>query len=203
MQLRLLQIFLVQFGDGPGRGIGGGWECVQDSFMISVLGWTPGDWELANVPISSLREVWGTLTSGRMVEWAKDPARNYFYAKANMVFTMTMLFVQGFGPFGAGFMLLPRVLLSLVPGDGGADPTLFSSQFSSDVQGTASGLLTAADNLASGLGRLLYANFLFAPSARGWVATYPLWIRMGFTFLGNCVCLFIWRQYATQKRKDD
>lgn len=45
LQIRLAQMLLGQLGNG--------WESIQDSFMISSLGWGPGDWDLFNVPISS------------------------------------------------------------------------------------------------------------------------------------------------------
>merc|ERR1712228_1059188 len=102
-----------------------GWESVQDSFMISVLSWGPGDWDLANVPISSGREMWGMLTSGIMVHWASDTGNRFWYMKATLAFGSAMAVVQAFAPWGAAFLLLPRYLLALLPGDGGADQVFF------------------------------------------------------------------------------
>eukprot|EP00438_Fugacium_kawagutii_P022583 Skav216778 [mRNA] locus=scaffold579:82536:84369:+ [translate_table: standard] len=129
LQIRLAQMLLGQLGNG--------WESIQDSFMISILGWGPGDWDLFNVPISSFREMWGMVTSGYMVHWAQQPGNGYWFIQANLVFGSAMtLVIQNFGPFGALFLLLPRrlapcqrCLLALCPGDGGADAAFFSSQF--------------------------------------------------------------------------
>mmetsp|Transcript_77896 Transcript_77896/g.215279 ORF Transcript_77896/g.215279 Transcript_77896/m.215279 type:complete len:479 (-) Transcript_77896:52-1488(-) len=193
LQLRLLQTLLMQ--------LGAGWESVQDSFMISVLGWEPGDWDLANVPISSFREVWGMLTSGVMVQWAADRRNSYLFVKASLAFGSLMMLLQTFAPFGAVFMLLPRCLLAFCPSDGGADAAFFSAQFPSEAQASASGLLTATDNLVSGVARWLYARFLFVPAARGWAATAPLVARMCFTYLGNALCVYLWWRYGLKEHK--
>eukprot|EP00933_Yihiella_yeosuensis_P062035 TRINITY_DN64957_c0_g1_i1.p1 TRINITY_DN64957_c0_g1~~TRINITY_DN64957_c0_g1_i1.p1 ORF type:complete len:466 (+),score=76.07 TRINITY_DN64957_c0_g1_i1:77-1474(+) len=196
LQLRLLQMCLLQLGMG--------WESVQDSFMISILGWGPGDWDLVNVPVSSFREVWGMLTSGVMVQWAADPSNRWRFVKVSTLFGSVMLVLQGLAPFGAIFMLLPRCLLALCPSDGGSEAALFSSQFPAEAQATANGLLSATDNLMSGLARLLFARFLFDPSARGWAATVPLLARIIFTLLGNAISLFLWWTYGRpEKKKDD
>lgn len=187
LQIRLLQKLLERLAEG--------WESVQDSFAISVLGWSPGDWDLQNVPISTGREVWGMLTSGMMVHWAADRANLFWYVKATIGFNCAMLMLQNFAPWGAGFLLLPRYLLAMVPGDGGASDVFFSSQFSGEAQATAQGLLTAADNVMSGLARGIFAR-CFDPSARGFEATYPLVARSGFTCLAGLVCLHSWRRFG-------
>merc|ERR1711918_218950 len=119
----------------------------------------PGDWDLANVPISTGREVWGMLTSGMMVHWAADRSNLHWYVKATIAFSSTMLVAQVFAPWGPVFLLLPRYLLALMPGDGGASDVFFSSQFAGVAQATAQGLLTAADNVMSGLARGLFARY--------------------------------------------
>lgn len=187
LQIRLLQKLLERLAEG--------WESVQDSFSISVLGWGPGDWDLANVPISTGREVWGMLISGVMVHWAADPANLHWYVKATIGFSSVMLLVQNFAPWGPVFLLLPRYLLALMPGDGGASDVFFSSQFPGEAQATAQGLLTAADNMMSGLARGLFARF-FDPAARGFEATYPLLARTGFMLLSNAVCLYSWSSFG-------
>lgn len=187
LQIRLLQKLLERLAEG--------WESVQDSFSISVLGWGPGDWDLANVPISTGREVWGMLTSGMMVHWAANPTNRHWYIKATIAFSSAMLLVQNFAPWGPVFLLLPRYMLALVPGDGGASDVFFSSQFEGEAQATAQGLLTAGDNMMSGLARGLFARY-FDPAARGFEATYPLLVRCGFMLLANLVCLYTWRRFA-------
>lgn len=194
LQLRLLQMLLLQLGNG--------WESVQDSFMISSLGWGPGDWDLVNVPISSFREVWGMLTSGTMVLWVTDPANRLWYIQASLLFGSAMLLFQNFAPWGAAFMLLPRCLLALCPGDGGADQAFFSSQFPREAQASANGLLTAVDNVVSGVSRWLYARFLFDPAARGWSATTPLLARTAFTLVANGLCLYSWWRYGRPSRAE-
>lgn len=193
LQLRLLHMGLMQLSSG--------WESVQDSFMIAVLGWGPGDWDLMNVPISSFRELWGMLSSGVMVHWASSQTNNFRYVKASLTFNLLMRAVQIFAPFGAIFMLVPRYLLALVPGDGGAEAALFSSQFPSDVQATAAGFLMAADNFASAVARALYARYFFDPSARGWSATYPLLVRIVFKVLGSAVSFYVWRRFGAAMHK--
>jgi hypothetical protein len=183
LQLRLVQMLLLRLAEG--------WECLQDSFVISVLGWGPGDWDLANVPISSGRELWGMLSSGAMVHWTKTPANRFWYVKATLAFGSAMALVQSFAPWGAAFLLVPRYLLALMPGDGGADQVFFSSQFSSANQATAQGLLTSMDNLMSGLARGIFARY-FDPAARDWEATYPLLVRFTVLLLANSVCFYSW-----------
>ncbi|CAE7208009.1 unnamed protein product, partial [Symbiodinium pilosum] len=196
LQIRLIQMLLLQLGNG--------WESILDSFMISSLGWGPGDWDLVNVPISSFREFWGMVTSGLMVHWAKDPANSFWYVQANLGFGSAMLLIQNFAPFGAIFLLLPRCLLAFCPGDGGADAAFFSSQFPAQAQASANGLLTAVDNIVSGVARWLFARFLFDPSTRGWPATLPLLVRTVCTLLSNALCLYAWWKYGRpeQRRKE-
>jgi len=194
LQIRLLQKLLERLAEG--------WESIQDSFAISVLGWGPGDWDLVNVPISTGREVWGMITSGMMVHWAAKPANLHFYVKATIGFSSVMLLVQNFAPWGAVFMLLPRYMLALVPGDGGATDVFFSSQFHGEAQATAQGLLTAADNMMSGVARGLFARF-FDPGARGFAAAYPLLTRSVCTLLANAVCLYSWRRFGGMDAKKD
>lgn len=200
LQIRLLQMLLGQLGNG--------WESIQDSFMISILGWGPGDWDLFNVPISSFREAWGMVTSGFMVHWAQQPGNGYWFMQANLLFGSIMLIIQNFGPFGAFFLLLPRCFLALCPGDGGADAAFFSSQFPREAQASANGLLIAVDNIVSGVSRWLYARFLFDPAARGWMATIPLSARTIFTLMSNALCWYAWWKYShpsspSKRRKDE
>merc|ERR1712100_149309 len=82
LQIRLLQKLLERLAEG--------WESVQDSFAISVLGWGPGDWDLANVPISTGREVWGMLTSGLMVHWVANRTNLRWFIKATLAFSSVM-----------------------------------------------------------------------------------------------------------------
>jgi MFS family permease len=117
LQLRLLQMLLFRLADG--------WESVQDSFVISVLGWGPGDWDLYNVPISSGRELFGFLASGVMVNWAADAGNSFWYLKATRFFHCAMAGAQIFAPWTAAFLLIPRYLLAFLPGDGGADQVFF------------------------------------------------------------------------------
>ena len=113
LQIRLLQMLLGQLGNG--------WDSVQDSFMISCLGWGPGDWDLFNVPISSFRELFGMATSGLMVQWTLEPENAYRYMQMNLligsvmrlaepflVHDMVRLVLQSFAPFSALFLLIPR-----------------------------------------------------------------------------------------------
>lgn len=125
LQIRLAQMLLQQLGNG--------WESVQDSFMISILGasglertavnagWGPGDWDLFNVPISSFRELWGMATSGLMVQWTQEPGNAYCYMQMNLLVGSLMclafrfsfshvvrLVLQSFAPFSALFLLIPR-----------------------------------------------------------------------------------------------
>jgi hypothetical protein len=187
LQIRLLQKLLERMAEG--------WESVQDSFSISVLGWGPGDWDLWNVPISSGREVWGLLASGMMVHWASDRNNLYWYVKATIAFTSAMSLVQIFAPWSPAFLLLPRYALALMPGDGGASDVFFSSQFAGEAQATAQGLLTAADNMMSGIARGLYAGF-FNPAARGFAACYPLLARSTFLILANWVLFYSWTRFG-------
>lgn len=187
LKLQLLQRLLLQMGNG--------WESVQDSFAISVLGWGPGDWDLFNVPISTGREVWGMLMSGVMVHWAANRANLFWYVQASTAFMSTMFVIQNFAPWGPAFLLLPRYLMALVPNDGGATDVFFSSQFAGEDQATAQGLLTAADNMMSGLGRWLFA-YCFNPAARGLAATHPLLARSVCLLLSNAVCIYTWRTYG-------
>merc|ERR1719181_759324 len=124
-----------------------------------------------------------------MVHWAADRANLHWYVKATIGFNSVMLLVQNFAPWSPAFLLLPRYLLALVPGDGGASDVFFSSQFAGEAQATAQGLLTAADNMMSGLARGFFARY-FDPSARGIAAAYPLWTRCVCTLLANAVCLY-------------
>jgi len=187
LQIRLMQKLLFCLAEG--------WESIQDSFAISVLGWGPGDWDLYNVPISTGREVWGMLTSGLMVHWAADRHNLHWYVKASLGFSTVMLMLQNFAPFGPVFLLLPRYLLAFIPGDGGASDVFFSSQFAGETQATAQGLLTAADNMTSGLARGLFAH-CFNPAARGVEATYPLLARSSAMLLSNMVCLYSWKRFG-------
>lgn len=197
LQIRLAQMLLNQLGNG--------WESIQDSFMISILGWGPGDWDLFNVPISSFREIWGMVTSGFMVQWAQQPGNSYWFMQANLLFGSAMLIIQNFGPFGAIFLLVPRCFLALCPGDGGADAAFFSSQFPREAQASANGLLIAVDNIVSGVSRWLYARFLFDPAARGCLAMMPLSARTIFTLLSNALCWYAWWRYGhpNKSRKED
>merc|ERR1719247_2653652 len=106
-----------------------------------------------------------------------------------------MSLVQIFAPWSAVFLFLPRYGLALIPRDGGASDVFFSSQFAGEAQATAQGLLTAADNMMSGLARGLFAH-CFNPAARGVEATYPLLARSGFMLLANVVCLYSWRRFG-------
>ncbi|CAK8988911.1 unnamed protein product [Durusdinium trenchii] len=191
LQIRLAQMLLGQLGNG--------WESIQDSFMISSLGWGPGDWDLFNVPISSFREVWGMLTSGLMVQWMLQPGNSYWYIQMSLSFGSAMLIIQNFAPYSALFLLVPRCFLALCPGDGGADSAFFSSQFPREAQASANGLLIAVDNIVSGFSRWLYARFLFDPAARGWQAMLPLSARTVFTLLSNALCWYAWWRYGHPK----
>merc|ERR1711879_824718 len=106
-----------------------------------------------------------------------------------------MLLVQNFAPWSPAFLLLPRYMLALMPGDGGAADVFFSSQFAGETQATAQGLLTAADNMMSGLARGFFARY-FDPAARGFEATYPLLARSCFMLLANAVCLYSWKRFG-------
>lgn len=193
LQIRLAQMLLLQLGNG--------WESVLDSFMISTLGWGPGDWDLVNVPISSFREFWGMATSGLMVQWARNPRNSFWYQQASLGFGSAMLLIQTFAPFGAAFLLVPRCLLAFCPGDGGSDAAFFSSQFPPQAQASANGLLTAVDNIVSGVARWLFARFFFDPSTKGWPAVLPLAVRTVCTLLSNALALYAWWVYGRPGRR--
>ncbi|CAE7833726.1 unnamed protein product [Symbiodinium necroappetens] len=193
LQIRLAQMLLLQLGNG--------WESVLDSFMISTLGWGPGDWDLVNVPISSFREFWGMATSGLMVQWARNPRNSFWYQQASLGFGSAMLLIQTFAPFGAAFLLVPRCLLAFCPGDGGSDAAFFSSQFPPQAQASANGLLTAVDNIVSGVARWLFARFFFDPSTKGWPAVLPLAVRTVCTLLSNALALYAWWIYGRRSRR--
>ncbi|CAJ1436173.1 unnamed protein product, partial [Effrenium voratum] len=112
------------------------------------------------------------------------------------------LLVQSFAPFGAFFLLMPRCLLALWPGDGGADAAFFSLQFPRQAQASANGLLIATDNISSGLARWIFARWFFDPSASGWRATLPLWARTIFTLLSNALCLYSWWRYSHTRKQE-
>merc|ERR1712070_1266957 len=137
----------------------------------------------------------GMLTSGMMVHWAAQPQNLYWYVQATIFFSSAMLLVQNLAPWGPVFLLLPRFLLAMVPGDGGASDVFFSSQFAGEAQATAQGLLTAADNMMSGIARGFFAHY-FNPAARGFEAMYPLLARSTFFVLANGVCLYSWRRFG-------
>merc|ERR1719454_1750256 len=130
-----------------------------------------------------------------MVHWAAKRANLHWYVKVTIAFSSLMTLVQNFAPWGQAYLLLPRYLLALVPGDGGASDVFFSSQFAGEAQATAQGLLTAADNMMSGLARGFFAHY-FNPGARGFEASYPLLARFIFMLLANFVCLYSWRRFG-------